>query len=114
MKLSDAIILGTTLGPQIFCKYFDDEHKGSCALGSAFLAVGTTPAVFPFEWEWAREYKMSSPCGCTGDRPVDAIIVHLNDIHEWTRERIAEWVRTVEPASAWLPETKEIKELTTV
>jgi hypothetical protein len=32
------------------------------------------------------------------DKPFVMLITHLNDVHQWTRERIADWVATVEPA----------------
>ncbi len=111
MKLSDGIILGTTLGPQIFGKYFDDDHRGGCALGSALIAAGATPAAFPLEWEWARnrrECEATPPCGCVtpdiGGYSADIIIVHLNDKHKWSREKIAEWVRSIEPEYSSCPE----------
>jgi hypothetical protein len=32
------------------------------------------------------------PGGCRKFLPIAALMVHLNDDHEWSRERIAEWV----------------------
>jgi hypothetical protein len=38
------------------------------------------------------------------------ISVCLNDHHRWTRERIAEWVATVEPQDAPAPVPDEARE----
>jgi hypothetical protein len=39
------------------------------------------------------------PAGCRKQVPVAAMIVHLNDDHQWTRERIARWLRGDTPAA---------------
>jgi len=31
--------------------------------------------------------------GCKKQIPLAALIVHLNDDHHWSRERIADWLR---------------------
>ena len=36
--------------------------------------------------------------------PVYAVIGHLNDEDYWTRERIADWVATIEPAEVERPQ----------
>ena len=33
------------------------------------------------------------PAGCKKQIPIGALIVHLNDDHEWTREQVAAWLR---------------------
>ena len=55
------------------------KGDGACALGAALLAVGVSP-------EEAR---------CS--RLVCQVIVHLNDDHRWTREKIEAWVAGIEP-----------------
>jgi len=70
----------------------DDIVVGTCALGAALLADGhldvfaITPAV------------PCPACGVVGERGISQIVGHLNDQHRWTREAIADWVATVEPA----------------
>ena len=38
---------------------------------------------------------------------VAATIVHLNNGHRWTRQRIAEWISTIEPTEQTSPEGEE-------
>jgi len=110
MRLSDAIRLGAMLRPQGFERLFHQGH--SCAIGAAFEA-GNVPA-------GTRDIELASffddvPLGCRLRCPQCAIsftlelgkpsavnlaigITHLNDIHRWPRERIADWVETLERA----------------
>lgn len=106
MRLSEAIKLGAMLKPQGFGDYQTGDG-GACALGSALDAVGVaadkqngltdlslalrfpavnTPATCP--WKLCRD---------TFAHEIGSVITHLNDDHCWTRERIADWVATVEP-----------------
>lgn len=118
MRLSESIRLGSMLKPQDY-EYFRGDR--TCALGAACDALGIPedkdydymvssrdyhkltneyphlhraarcPACLPIQGFWRRlrrhEYDL-------GD-----VVVHLNDDHQWTRERIADWVATVEPSS---------------
>lgn len=106
MKLSEAIRLGAMLKPQ----GFGNEAlfgKSTCALGAAADAVN-----LPEELE--RYETLCTPFPIVGDHveacPAGAgcaaiwcgvtvlhMAYHLNDIHKWTRERIADWVATIEP-----------------
>lgn len=111
MKLSDAILLGSTMRPQIHGRLSDGE--GTCAMGAACDAVGildaimgdndNTPIVrmFPGIRSGGR---YSCPCEgaarrseCPDQWPLAQMVYHLNDDHFWTRERIASWVASVEP-----------------
>jgi hypothetical protein len=99
MKLSEAILLGAMMSPQAFRALFRDE--GACALGAALLAVGpiSEPAIRSVlkRWPWAMTVSTDCP-GCGHSCPVFGVITHLNDTHRWTREQIAEWVASIEPA----------------
>lgn len=100
MLLSDAILLGATLRPQAFGRMFTDE--GSCALGAAIEAVGNRTA-FAELWPWGDIPVFRCPsdgeeCDLYRGNRLFNVITHLNDYHRWSREQIAEWVRTVEPA----------------
>ncbi len=105
MRLSEAIRLGAMLRPQAFHGLFKDG--GSCALGAALDAMGITDEE-AFQrrlslFEGASQIRVMVPpcCRCLVDlHEVDAVIVHLNDTHQWTREQIADWVETLEQASA--------------
>jgi anaerobic selenocysteine-containing dehydrogenase len=105
MKLSEAILLGAMMSPQAFRALFRDD--GACALGAALLAVGpaseqSVHSVFK-RWPWAVTVSADCP-GCGHSCPVFGVITHLNDSHRWTREQIAGWVASIEPAEAWAPE----------
>lgn len=109
MRLSDAILLGASLRPQAFGRMFGDN--GSCALGAAMEAVGGGIA-FARLWPWGELLVHGCPFemeGCVGYRhgQVFHVITHLNDYHRWSREQIAEWVRTVEPAGEEVVEEKK-------
>jgi hypothetical protein len=97
MKLSEAIRLGAMLGPQAFgCL----EYNGAtCALGAAYKALGITK---PSEMNLGEPFEnITCPeCGDVGRGDSLVTIAHLNDIHRWTREHIAEqveiWERELE------------------
>lgn len=102
MKLSEAIRLGAMLRPQVFGDYF--ISGGSCAVGAAAEACGIaesgTQRFRVFEHSHVSVFARSCPvCGF----PPSNVVVHLNDWHRWTRERIADWVATVEPKDALVP-----------
>ena len=104
LKLSEAIRLGSMLHPQGFGKWWDG--KGTCAIGAAARAIGirvelgehfrTRRHIDVWPWAWDEIIK-SCPVCSRGPVHTAHIIVHLNDQHRWTRERIAEWVATIEP-----------------
>lgn len=126
MKLSDAILLGSTLlAPQAGRQYSAETQSG-CALGMAAVATGCTfravHAVPSHErrtlgvegvWgTWTLEV-MKRPCKCfflfvPRKMRVKDIIAHLFDYHvvhkkDWTLEQLVDWVRTVEPAEPARP-----------
>ncbi len=116
MKLSEAIRLGAMMKPQAFGTWFDGE--GTCATGAALDAMGFlgNPEAFPSReieevliapYLASPQFKRHSaelggnrkrPCRCNGKDGVGPIMVHLNNRHRWTRERIADWVETIENA----------------
>ena len=98
MKLSEAILLGSTLSPQAFGSYETSDGR-RCALGAALAAVGEDcfvgNAVARLGWIWPLlDRPVDCPqCGCSSRQELlGATIAHLNDAHGWTRERIAAWV----------------------
>jgi len=124
MKLSEAIRLGAMLRPQ--GRYCILGKAGTCALGAALEAAGHLD-----EWKrlhvlgsdkmnefWFKReiwsdfrYSMSvHPVNSHVQAPVHDIIVELNDAHLWTRERIADWVATIEPQDE--PPTQPTHEVT--
>jgi hypothetical protein len=99
MILSEAIQLGTMMTSQAFRALF--RADGACALGAALLAVGVAPEQagrsVRRRWPWAFAVSVDCP-NCGRSRLVCEVIVHLNDDHRWTRERIAAWVAGIEPS----------------
>lgn len=104
MKLSDAIRLGALLHPQCFGSMTrwryggelpsavgDDEVIGTCALGAA-EAAGYGDVFY------SGDADMACPECPQWTNGLAQVIAHLNDWHRWSREAIADWVATVEPA----------------
>src|SRR5690348_3552204 len=112
MKLSEAIRLGATLRPQGFGRFIADGK--SCAWGAAYEAIGSEggpTAVDPSEWFWFYTIPFNCPeCGAD-ERKTGDVIIHLNDFHHWTRERIADWVATIEPQDAPEEQIETVSEL---
>lgn len=107
MKLSKAILKGSKIRPQSYYANFDEGC--SCAQGAAAEAMGVeygdnvgAELTLLCNFPWALT-PVALPCGCAGMKPPlgsFGAIAHLNDIcggHKWTRERIADWVATIEP-----------------
>ena len=94
MKLSEAILLGSTMAPQGVGGY--ERNGKTCALGAAGQAVGLHGYEIGSVWLWSREGSVPCPV-CRHDAWPISVIAHLNDTHTWTRERIAEWVAKIEP-----------------
>jgi len=131
MKLSDAILLGSTiLRPRGGGQYYSEQNAG-CALGMAAIAGGcgfqlTRQPVAEQEqrtlgtegvWgQWVLAV-VERPCNCWKFRVpkemrIKDIIAHVFDRHimrkkDWTLERLVAWVKTVEPAEDPLPKQNE-------
>ena len=103
MKISDAIRLGSMLGPQCFGVL--EEFGGTCALGAAYKAAGLQMELdslhnfvlieqtFPLLY---RAWHIACPDCQRIQQDLGNAIAHLNDRHAWTRERIADWVQALE------------------
>lgn len=97
MKLSEAIRLGSLLKPQGF-----GVHSGflyasaTCAFGAAECALGRRVIAYKV-WPWLLKERPCPECGEEMPETTFVISNHLNDIHKWPRERIADWVATIEP-----------------
>jgi hypothetical protein len=107
-ELAKAIRLGSARRPQCFGSYFD-ERGGSCALGAAYDGMYELPRQAREPGEIVPRHlerlfhcledivkrcpeKAEADVSCRKRLPLGAMIVHLNDDHSWTRERIAEWL----------------------
>ena len=111
VELAAAIRHGVEGRPeQAFGSYFEGR-RASCALGAAYEGMYMLPreagGVRPVHLERlfdCLEYTLRScPEGCKKRLTLASMILHMNDDHHWTRERIAEWVA---PAPEPKPEDK--------
>jgi hypothetical protein len=142
MKLSEAIRLGSMLGPQVRGR-LGNATDGTCAIGAAAVAgvptetrisdgtiiigeprygVGRGPRISRVpkgeSYEAVAEHiavifrhETDCPAGCgLNGEQVFTLIPHLNDDHEWTRERIADFVATIEDAQTVVaqPESAQV------
>ncbi len=98
IKLSEAIRLGSMLGPQCYGKYMRPgiKENATCAMGAAMMALGLSfvdmSEVFPQLPQTVIHPVSGKECWLRNT------IVSLNDSYRWTREAIADWVATVEEA----------------
>src|SRR5260370_38229293 len=118
MRFSEAMMLGSKVIKPLAYSKGDDQGSG-CVLGMAEFAVGRTNWGGYFDekaaenvWPWLTEAISVTPCGChyykqcgTSIFQITAkisTIVHLFNEHvmqrqDWTMERLADWIRSVEP-----------------
>jgi hypothetical protein len=84
--------------------YYEGE-RASCALGAAYEGMYRLPAaaegVRPRElwrlFDCLENTLRGCPEGCRKRISLAAMILHLNDDHHWSRERIAAWVAPEPP-----------------
>lgn len=108
MRLSEAIRLGAMLDPQVFG--VTANEYGTCAIGGALKAIGVSGQYNEAlnHWPIAGEI-VTNPV--RGDMHLlFGIVRELNDEHEWTRERIADWVESIELSRAELPQPVSTEE----
>lgn len=100
LELAEAIREGAKRRPH---QAFGEYYKGigsSCALGAAYEGVYRLPSdvnsLHPRRldrlFECLENTLRTCPEGCRKTLPLAAMIVHINDAHQWTREQIADWV----------------------
>jgi hypothetical protein len=104
MKLSEAIFLGSMLKPQTRGSWHDDD--GTCALAAALDALGQLPKSdrgYHWRvnriWKWLKWPVKQAKCSaCGGDKGTNMaeLVMHMNDRHGYTREKIATWVKGIE------------------
>ncbi len=107
MRLSEAIRLGSMLKPQGYGQLY--AMGKTCAFGAALDAVGhlSDRAFFGSEWsdlfpEMGNAGRWLCPACHSRDvvlHGISCAVVHLNDVHHWTREGIADWLDQILPES---------------
>ena len=101
-ELAAAIRAGAARRPdQAFGDYFIGR-RASCALGAAYEGMyrlaedmGGKRPTKDLEWFFDCLETTLRWCpieGCKKHLVLSAMIVHLNDVHQWSREQIAAWL----------------------
>ena len=113
MKLSEAILLNGVSKPQGFGSDSITSLDAPCVLGGALQCVGKqivtqddsakNYGLVRHQWPWVWQSATCPVIGCrglTGSYDFVEALWHLNDIHQWTRSRISEWVSQFEPSES--------------
>jgi hypothetical protein len=104
-ELAAAILDGASHRPEQAFGHYYEGRRASCALGAAYEgmyrlpadAEGIRPRYLERLFDCLEHTLRRCPEGCKKRLPLGAIILHLNDDHHWTRERIAQWVTAPAP-----------------
>ena len=104
MQLSTAIRLGALLKPQAFHGPSGSlnlkDQPTTCALAAAAEAIGEDVLYAGLEWHarWpvSERFVVCPSHACPFAKSLITVIAHLNDGHQWTRDRIADWVESIE------------------
>jgi hypothetical protein len=92
MLLSEAIRLGAAMGPKIsYCDLFGPDDS-SCALGSAAIAIGLTRHPLNAYGELRAAWPQLDRLQADKQGNLMAAIYRRNDLYNWTREEIADWL----------------------
>ena len=116
---SEAIREGAKLRPQAFEEYYIDG--GSCAVGAAAEAMGFGEGCVA-EAENTFAYMQAAGVDCPACKRINSLLgtcTHLNDVHKWTREHIADWLEAEEEKLGYITlidekEEAQERELVTV
>lgn len=104
MTYSEAIRMGGVLSTHLV-RGKARERGGTCANAGALDAVGKDDFVDRI-WPWAGQKNAVCPVCKTGppNSVVWLVANHLNDLHLWTRDQIADWVASQERKLAPAPD----------
>jgi hypothetical protein len=84
-RLAQAIRRGCEIAPtQAFYK-FSDGSASACVTQAARLGG------FGGNWDAYSQLGLPFPCGCHFE-VCRSVLPHLNDVHRWSREHIADWL----------------------
>jgi hypothetical protein len=106
IELAEMILAGTKRRPtQLFGGYFEGRDA-SDAFGAAYEGMYRLPAdatgirpkgLYRF-FECLDDSVRKCPADCPKRLLLDSLLIHLNDDHHWSRERIADWLAGGEQA----------------
>ena len=100
-ELADAMLEGIERRPdQSFGEYYRGR-RSSCALGAAYEGIyriphdadGIRPKRLDLLFDCLDNEVRRCPACAKKRLPIGAIIIHLNDHHQWSRQQIAQWLR---------------------
>jgi hypothetical protein len=104
VRLSEALLMLGMTKPQGFGNEGLISVDTPCAIGGALQIIGRQPEdlmpayrIFREAWPWTEKMTVCPVCQHERTDQIKSIIWHLNDLHEWTRAQIAEWVASIEP-----------------
>ncbi len=109
MKLSEAILLGSTVARPLAGGLATDPTRQTCAFMMAAAALSKPECLWeeaPREWPWLTQQLAHVPCGCRAwcrYLPANYMtaIIHLFACHvaakDWTLEQLVAWIASVEP-----------------
>ena len=95
MRLYEAIRRGAAMRPQI--KVYPFSNGGSCAIGAAWEGSGhSANAGLDDAYHAIPGVEVLVSLGASGFGPHRLITAlwTLNDVHDWSREQIADWLET--------------------
>jgi hypothetical protein len=123
MRASEALLLGSTILKPI-AGIFNNEQGGGCAMGMIAAAYGGPWMANVPTWMLERRSDLRLPCGCKDEfvvgggcfpvertsmeATVQGVVVHLFNYHvcmtgDWTIEKLADWISTMEPVEPEQP-----------
>jgi len=99
MRLSELMILGSTLLKHVPYSGNPLITREGCALQIADYAAGMGNLRYSHSWAYGSHQTMCPAC-YDSLLNVAHVVVHLNDCHKWSIDKIAQWVASAEPAGA--------------
>jgi hypothetical protein len=106
MRFKEAVLKGCETYPKqcVVLMYYPPGRQ-ACVMGAALAGAGVQPEQAERHWpflamvQWPSfRARMKCPVCRLSDLGV-YVVVHLNDRHGWSREKIAEWADAMEPAA---------------
>jgi hypothetical protein len=91
---------------EVYSNYLAGKATNSMALATpsfASIPSGKGPSLIS---RHRNEFYKPATCpGCHQPGSISNVIQHLNDVHEWTREKIADWLDTLDEQPIFYPDT---------
>lgn len=125
-SFAEAMRAGIPLGPQTFDR-FGGAYGASCALGAGLRGLGVSARADYVKQIFRQHYpymlrarRIHCPASHVLDKQclqnsLQDMVMHLNDYHRWTREKIADWLYAEEEKLGFItlenvPETQVARE----